>query len=114
MMQDNYINYTGLTAKDPSKIKKFYRRTFGCDFTDYGPDYTSLSNSEVNLGIEITKDEITSSVFFVSYHNDLESLKTNITEGGGKISKHIFLFPGGRRFDFTDPSGNEPADWSLL
>ncbi|MCL5974973.1 MAG: VOC family protein, partial [Gammaproteobacteria bacterium] len=30
----------------------------------------------------------------------------------GKIPQVIFSFPGGRRFHFTDPNGNEYAVWS--
>lgn len=48
----------------------------------------------------------------VLYHGDMESVHTEVIKAGGKISKDIFNFPGGRRFHFLDPAGNELAVWS--
>jgi predicted enzyme related to lactoylglutathione lyase len=39
-------------------------------------------------------------------------MQTKVAASGGTIVKEIFSFPGGRRFHFTDPSGNELAIWS--
>lgn len=46
------------------------------------------------------------------YHEDLKAIKKRIKKLGGKITKPIFEFPGGHRFQFKDPSGNELAVWS--
>jgi len=51
-------------------------------------------------------------VLVVLYHSDLESIKNKIIEAGGDITQEIFSFPGGRRFHFADPSGNDLAIWS--
>ena len=38
--------------------------------------------------------------------------EAKIKASGGTIVKPIFSFPGGRRFHFTDPNGNELSVWS--
>jgi len=42
----------------------------------------------------------------------LESTRDRVIKNGGRIHKDIFDFPGGRRFQFFDPHGNELAVWS--
>ena len=59
-----------------------------------------------------TENEIANGALVVLYHKDLDLIKNKIVESGGRISKDIFSFPGGRRFHFTDPAGNELAVWS--
>jgi len=48
----------------------------------------------------------------VLYATDLGHVEARIRESGGQIVRPTFEFPGGRRFHFTDPSGNELAVWS--
>jgi predicted enzyme related to lactoylglutathione lyase len=48
----------------------------------------------------------------VLYSEHLETTQNNIENAGGTITKPIFSFPGGRRFHFTEPGGNELAVWS--
>lgn len=109
---NNHINYIELKAKDLEAIKKFYSTCFGWSFTDYGPTYVSFSDSGLQGGFEKTDAEIVNSVLVVLYHENLEKIKNTILEANGTISKDIFSFPGGKRFHFIDPSGNELAIWS--
>ncbi|MBT8237562.1 MAG: VOC family protein [Croceitalea sp.] len=109
---NNHINYIELKAKDVSAIKAFYTQVFNWTFTDYGPTYTAFSNSGLEGGFETTDDEITNGVLVVLYHANLEQIKEKVITAKGRISKEIFSFPGGRRFHFLDPSGNELAIWS--
>ena len=109
---DNYINYIEFKARDLEEIKSFYQKTFQWKFTDYGPDYTSFSNSGIAGGFERSENVIQNGALIVLYHNNLKGIKETILNNGGKISKDIFSFPGGRRFHFIDPSGNELAVWS--
>ena len=109
---DNHINYIELRAKDLEKIKDFYTKAFGWRFTDYGPTYTAFSNSGLEGGFEKTEAEIVNGALVVLYHKNLDLVKNKIIESGGRISKDIFSFPGGRRFHFVDPAGNELAVWS--
>lgn len=111
-IKDNHINYVEFKAKDLEKTKDFYTESFNWTFTDYGPDYIAFSESGLAGGFEKTEDEIVNGVLIVLYNQDLEGIKNKIIKSKGKISKDIFPFPGGRRFHFIDPSGNELAVWS--
>jgi len=105
------INYIEFKSKDLRKTKQFYTEAFGWEFTDYGPTYTAFSNSMVEGGFELTEEPITNGVLVVLRDENLESTKENLVALGAKISVDIFSFPGGRRFHFLDPSGNELAIW---
>ena len=108
---NNHINYLEFKATDLDKVKKFYSSVFGWAFTDYGPNYTAFSHAGIAGGFEYTAEEITNSVLVVLHHNKLEDIKEKIEQAGAIISKEIFSFPGGKRFQFLDPSGNELAVW---
>lgn len=111
-INDNQINYVEFKAHDLEQIKEFYSACFGWSFTDYGPTYIAFSESGLEGGFEKTEDEIINGALVVLYHQDLVAIKKRIIEVGGKIPIDIFSFPGGRRFHFLDPSGNELAIWS--
>lgn len=111
-MQNNHINYIELKAHDLEATKQFYGQAFGWSFTDYGPTYMAFSDSGLDGGFELTNDSIVNGALVVLYHRNLEEVKQTITTLGGRISKDTFSFPGGHRFHFTDPSGNELAVWS--
>lgn len=109
---NNHITYIEFKARDLKKIKDFYHNSFHWSFTDYGPTYIAFSESGLQGGFELTEDKIVNGVLIVLYHKDLNFVKSRIIEFGGKITKDIFSFPGGHRFHFEDPSGNEFAVWS--
>jgi len=111
-MKDNHIQYIELYATDLGEIKRFYSTIFGWIFTDFGDNYTAFENSGVSGGFEKVDSVTHGGPLVILYHAKLELAKENIIKGGGIISKDIFSFPGGRRFHFTDPSGNELAVWS--
>ncbi|MGB5204111.1 MAG: VOC family protein [Eudoraea sp.] len=111
-IKDNHINYVEFKAKDLEKIKEFYTASFDWTFTVYGPTYSAFSNSGLEGGFEKTENEIINGALIVLYHKNLDLIKNKILEAGGKITKDIFSFPGGRRFHFVDPSENELAVWS--
>lgn len=109
---NNHINYIEFKAKNLEEIKSFYNKCFDWTFVDYGPTYVAFSESGLEGGFEKTEDEIVNGVLVILYHNNLESVKNTILKSNGKISKDIFSFPGGKRFHFVDPAGNELAVWS--
>lgn len=109
---NNHINYLEFKAKDLTIIKSFYEKTFNWVFKDYGPEYTAFSNSGIQGGFERSEETIVNGVLVVLYHTNLDMIKAAIVHSNGNISKDIFSFPGGRRFHFMDPSGNELAVWS--
>jgi predicted enzyme related to lactoylglutathione lyase len=109
------INYIEIPSKDISVSKEFFSEVFGWAFVDYGPDYCSFSNEGIDGGFyktDLTISTDSGSALIVLYSDELEATQAKILKFGGKIKKPIFIFPGGRRFHFTDPNGNEYAVWS--
>jgi len=109
------INYVEFPAKDIDSAKRFFSAAFNWSFNDYGPDYSAFSNEGIDGGF--FKSDLSSSAeqgaaLIVFYSNDLDKTKLKIESAGGSIIKPIFSFPGGRRFHFSDPNGNEYAVWS--
>lgn len=111
-MKNNQINYIEFKANDLNIIKEFYTKSFDWNFTDFGENYTAFSNSGIEGGFEKTDETIINGALVVLYHQDLKEIQTKIIKAGGKISTETFSFPGGKRFQFKDPSGNELAVWS--
>lgn len=109
---NNHISYVEFKARDIEKIKAFYSASFNWEFKDYGPDYASFSGSGLMGGFEKTDSGISNGALIVLYHDDLNLIMKTVAENGGKIVKDVFSFPGGSRFHFSDPSGNELAIWS--
>ncbi len=109
------INYVEFPAGDPEATKAFFRHVFGWSFVDYGPDYTAFSESGLEGGFyrsQLKASTQAGSALIVIYSAALEETQKKIEQAGGEITKPIFAFPGGRRFHFTEPSGNELAVWS--
>jgi predicted enzyme related to lactoylglutathione lyase len=112
---DLRIDYIEFPATDLAKTKAFYQRVFGWKFTDYGPDYASFEDGRLTGGFRSDAESpkpTREGVLVVMYAIELASAQKKVAEAGGVIVRSIFEFPGGRRFHFTDPSGNELAVWS--
>jgi len=115
MLEHEKINYVEFPAKDLPATKAFFTTVFGWTFEDYGPEYTAFSNSGIFGGFyqsDLTVSTNTGSALVVLYSRELEQTQEKIEAAGGSIIKPIFSFPGGRRFHFGDPNGNEYAVWS--
>lgn len=108
---NSHINYIEFKATDLEAIKTFYGKVFDWTFTDYGPTYVAFDNSGVQGGFEKSDEPIANGALVVIHHNDLNAILKKVKAAGGIISKNIFSFPGGKRFEFFDPSGNELAVW---
>jgi predicted enzyme related to lactoylglutathione lyase len=109
------VNYAEFPAKDLEAAKKFFGEVFGWSFTEYGPDYMDVH--DVGLSVGFYKSDLVtayekSGSLMVFFSDDLEATQDKIEKAGGKIVRPIFPFPGGRRFHFTDPNGNEYGVWS--
>lgn len=115
MQETGKINYVEMPCRDIEATKAFFASAFGWSFVDYGPDYVALENAGLDGGF-FKSDKAAStdngSVLVVLYSADLEATMEDVKSAGGKIIQDIFSFPGGRRFHFADPSGNEFAVWS--
>jgi hypothetical protein len=101
-----------MPATDLAATKQFYTAAFGWKFTDYGPDYTSFADGRMTGGFAKGRAAPAGGVLIVIYAVDLADAERRVQSAGGKIVKPPFSFPGGRRFHFADPSGNELAVWS--
>lgn len=110
--QDRRVDYIEFRAIDIEATKSFYSDVFGWEFTDYGAEYTSFSDGRMNGGFSAASSIETGGPLVVLYAKNLEDIESKVRKSGGKIVKDVFEFPGGRRFHFTDPSGNELAVWS--
>lgn len=115
MSKHETINYLEFPSRNLAATKTFFSAVFGWTFTDYGPEYTAFSNAGLDGGF-YAADQASStangSALVVFYSDDLEATQANVEAAGGQIVKPIFAFPGGRRFQFTEPAGNEFAVWT--
>ena len=105
----DYVELPSATAHELTR--SFYRRAFGWDFTDFGPDYSATTSGDVDVGLNGQPEEALSAPLPVVRVDDLEAAFEAVGKAGGVIAKPIFSFPGGRRFHFIDPSGSELAVW---
>lgn len=109
------INYVEFPAKDIQLTKEFFTQVFGWMFQDFGPDYIAFSNQGIDGGFyksDLNSSTSNGAALIVFYSQDIEATQNKIKKAKGDIVKPIFPFPGGRRFHFTEPSGNEFAVWS--
>lgn len=109
------IDYVELPAADLAATAAFFKRAFGWSFQDYGPDYVAFSDAGLEGGFYRSERKATvegGSALVVLYSRSLEATRDTVVEAGGTVVRDIFAFPGGRRFHFVEPSGNELAVWS--
>ena len=109
---DRRIDYIEFPATDVAEIKRFYETVLGWKFTDYGPDYTSFSDGRLSGGFTTGGNVASNGPLVVLYAVDLEAVQKLVVSAGGDVTQDPYEFPGGRRFHFRDPSGNELAVWT--
>ena len=111
------IHYVEFSARDLETSKSFFSAAFGWSFQDYGPDYAAFLDAGLDGGMhrrDLHSDADKGGALVILYSTDLEETRTKVRAAGGQIKTDIFSFPGGRRFHFVEPSGNELAVWSDL
>lgn len=107
------IDYVEFTMRDLAASKRFYAAAFGWTFTDYGPDYAGITGpGGREIGGMRPGTPVRGGPLPILYSNDLEATLAAVRAAGGRIVTEPFDFPGGRRFHFADPSGNELAVWT--
>ncbi len=114
-MTTTQINYIELPAENIEKAKQFYGDAFGWSFEDYGPDYCAFNDGNTDGGFyrsSLNSNSDHGAALVALYTAELEQLEQKVIAAGGRISKPVFSFPGGRRFHFIDPNQNELAIWS--
>lgn len=110
MREDGKLDYLELPGGELEAVKTFYGAAFGWTFQDYGPSYAAFDEG-LDGGFD-ADPEATTKPLPVLFAHDLEAMAARVEAAGGRIVKPIFAFPGGRRFHFRDPAGNELAVWS--
>jgi uncharacterized protein len=108
------IDYIEFGVTDMARAQRFYAAAFGWEFTEYGPAYAGIrrrSGGEIG-GLRLESEVASGGPLVILYSDDLESSLSAVQKAGGEITQDTFEFPGGRRFQFKDPSGNELAVWS--
>lgn len=114
-MEHEKLDYVEFAAENLEATKTFFHSVFGWHFTDYGEDYTAFDFQGLMGGFyraELCSRACRGGALLVFYSRELEETYDKVKKGKGEINKKIFEFPGGRRFHFIEPSGNEFAVWS--
>jgi len=110
------IDYVELTVTDLEQAKRFYNAAFGWQFNDYGPEYAGIQHPEGEAaevgGLRLGKQTSPGGPLVLLYSTDLDLTVSAVTQAGGTVVAGPYEFPGGRRFHFTDPSGNELGVWA--
>jgi predicted enzyme related to lactoylglutathione lyase len=115
MNQHEKLNYVEFPARDLAATKTFFTKVFAWTFEDFGPDYCAFAGQGLDGGFyrsELYSSTLSGAALLVFYSDDLEATQQKVKQAGGRIEKPVFDFPGGRRFHFSEPSGNEFAVWT--
>ena len=113
--RENRIDFIEFPAEDVGRLiqaKGFYKKVFNWSYKDWGDDYSDTQSSGLSSGINADPGHRPNYPLAVIYTLDLEAVREKVIELNGAITREIFSFPGGRRFHFKDPAGNELAVWS--
>jgi predicted enzyme related to lactoylglutathione lyase len=105
------LDYVELPATDIETTRSFYERAFGWTMTQFAPTYSATTTGDTDVGLQADPGERQQAPLPVIQVKDLEGALLAVEGAGGTIVKPILSFPGGRRFHFRDPSGNELAAW---
>lgn len=109
---DRCIDYIEFNVSDMARAKAFYGNAFGWTFIDYGPSYCEFTDGRMKGGFDASEPARPGGPLVVLYGIDLPDLAGRVEAAGGRVSKPIFDFPGGKRFQFLDPDGYELAIWT--
>lgn len=118
------MDYVEFPARDLNAAKRFFEEVFGWTFTDYGDSYVAFDYQGLEGGFFASEAVAVAAgqdggaggggALVVFYSEDLEATRSKIVAAGGTVVRETFDFPGGRRFHFADPNGNEYAVWSAV
>jgi hypothetical protein len=103
------LNFVELPTRDLAASQIFFEQVFGMKMTGFGPTYACTLTGDVDIGLQADRAEATNAPLPVIAVTNLEATLAAVTAAGSAITKPIFSFPGGRRFQFRDPNGNELA-----
>ena len=111
-MAENYqIDYLEFPSRDGLKTRHFFEEAFDWSFINYGPTYHAIEAAGIDAGIQGDSAEVTAAPLPIVRTGDLVAAQRAVELAGGVITRAAFDFPGGRRFHFREPGGNEMAVW---
>ncbi len=113
--RENHIDYVEFPTPSGAALvsaTQFYQQVFGWEFQKWGEEYADTKGGGLVSGLAASAKDRTAAPLVVLYATNLEGARERVLKAGGKISKEIIAFPGGRRFHFVDPAGNELGVWS--
>ncbi len=102
------FNYVELSVAETARARAFYANSFGWTFTDFGSTYSATTSDDTDLGLDADRKAPPLPVIESS---DVAASRDAVVAAGGRLIRDIYDFPGGRRFEFNDPDGNELAVW---
>jgi predicted enzyme related to lactoylglutathione lyase len=108
-MSKNKIAYVELPATNVANLKTFYGQLFGWTFQDYGDDYAGLEGAGLDGGFNGDPAGKSKAPLVIIESADIQATFERVKAAGGTVTMPIYGYPGGRRFHFLDPSGNELA-----
>lgn len=109
------IDYVEFAAPNLEASKSFYAEVFGWRFNDYGPAYAGIQSASGDGeagGLDGNGSAGSGAPLVMIFSADLTATLDSVSGAGGRITVEPFDFPGGRRFHFTDPGGNEVGVWT--
>jgi predicted enzyme related to lactoylglutathione lyase len=111
------IDYVELTVTDLEQARRFYAAAFGWKFNDYGPEYAGIQSPQGGSvpevgGLRLANDVQPGGPLVLLFSADLDQTLSAVRDAGGQVVKGPYEFPGGRRFHFQDPTGNELGVWA--
>lgn len=112
--QIDFVDLPGGSVKGVTASQRFYREAFGWSFRQWGVDYIDTKDSGLGFGVNADPEHCPRAPLPVIYSKNIDESLARVTKAGGIVTKAVFSFPGGRRFHFRDPAGNELAVWSNL
>lgn len=105
------IDYVEFPSSDRAATSAFFSAAFGWGTTSYGPDYDGLTGAGIDGGVDQGAGKVAATMAIVRT-DDLDDAEKRVIAAGGVITRAPFDFPGGRRFHFREPGGNEVAVWT--
>jgi hypothetical protein len=109
------IDYIELSVADLAASRAFYEQAFGWQFNDYGPDYAGIrsptGDGELG-GLGVGDKAGPGGALVLLFSDDLDASVAAVEAAGGAVTEGPYEFPGGRRFLFSDNSGNVLGVWA--
>lgn len=104
------IDYIEFPSTNRGQTSAFFQAAFGWGVISFGPGYDGLDGAGIDGGVDQAEGKVAATMAIVRT-DDLDAAEQRVIKAGGVITRGQFDFPGGRRFHFREPGGNEMAVW---